>query len=394
VFSPVELAAMHQYGVTPPVVTPRMLEYARLRYVFLFTGLIYTWVSLFLVLQTGLAAKMRQWCESITSRLKPAGTLLRIPMYLAMLVFVLAVLRLPYSWYVSFHNEHAFNLTHQSFISWLGDFVKDELVYAVELAVGWGVAFFAYLKFPRRWPLALWALMTPLIAFVIFVYPLIVDPLFNKYEPMPPSPLHTSIEKLAAESGIPNAPVFVVDKSRQTDKLNAEVTGLGSSARVVVWDTTLNKLPEDQVLAIIGHELGHYALGHVLIGFALSVVALLVGLMVLGLAFEPLVKRLPRRWGVQSPADLAVVPALMLLFSVLGFFGEPIDNGISRLIEHQADAFGLQITGNRAAMARTFVSLARENLSDPDPPAFIQFWFFSHPSLRERIDFALGITNK
>jgi Zn-dependent protease with chaperone function len=387
---------MHQFGVTPPLVTPRMLEYVRLRYIFLFTGMLYTWLSLFVVLQTGLATKMRDWCARWSAG-SPAATIRAIPIYVAMLTVVLAVLRLPYSWYVGFYVEHAFNLTHQGLLSWLGDFVKNQLVDWVGLAVVWVVAFFAYAKFPKRWPVVLWALMTPLIAFVIFVYPLVVDPLFNKYAPMPPSALHTSIEKLAGESGIANAPVFVVDKSRQTDKLNAEVTGLGSSARVVIWDTTLNKLPEDEVLAIIGHELGHYALGHVLIGFALSVIGLLAGLLIFGRLFEPLVKRFPKRWGaaihLEMPS-LQCIPALMLVFSILGFFGEPIDNGISRWIEHQADVFGLQITGNRAAMARTFVSLARENLSDPDPPPFIQFWFFSHPSLRERIDFALGINNK
>jgi STE24 endopeptidase len=386
VFNAAELAAMQRFGVTPPTVTQQVLEYSHLRYGLMFATLLVTWVTLWLILQTGWAAKIRTFLQA---RIKNPYAV--IAAFIPVLAAILFLFRLPYNFYSGFQIEHAFGLTHQSFGDWLLDLVKAKAVSIVELIIGWEVALFAVRKFPQRWPIALWMLITPITAAMIFVYPLVVDPLFNDYTPMPASALRTSLQQLAAQAGIPNAPIFIVDKSKQTNKLNAEVTGLGSSARIVIWDTTLAKLPEDQILAVVGHELGHYALWHVFIGFVLIAAGLLIGLKVLAWILPWFIEMLPERWQVRGMTDPVMIPALMLTFSILGFFAEPFDNGISRLMEHQADEFGLNMTQNRGAMARTFVSLSKENLSEPDPPRFINFWFFSHPSLRERIDFALGI---
>jgi STE24 endopeptidase len=386
VFTAAELAAMHQYGVIPPSVTQQVLAYSHLRYGLTFATLLVTWLTLWLVLQTGWAARMRTVMER---RIKNPYAL--IALFIPAIVALLFLLRLPYNYYSSFQVEHAFGLTQQSLGDWLLDLIKAKSVSIVELIIGWEVALFAVRKFPRRWPLALWLLITPITAAMIFLYPLLVDPLFNSYSPMPQSPLRASLQRLAAQAGIPDAPIFIVDKSKQTNKINAEVTGLGSSARIVIWDTSLKKLPDDQIIAVVGHELGHYALWHVFIGFVLISGGLLVGLHLLAWILPWFLEQLPERWQVRGITDPVIIPALMLTFSVLGFFAEPFDNGVSRLMEHQADEFGLKVTKDRGAMARTFVSLSKENLSEPDPPAFINFWFFSHPSLRERIDFALGI---
>jgi len=243
---------------------------------------------------------------------------------------------------------------------------------------------------PRRWSLWFWGALIPLIAFGIFVSPLVVDPLFNKFTSMTPGPLKTQIEALAAKAGIPDAPVYVVDKSKQTHSTNAYVTGIGSSARIVLWDTTLQRMPQDQIVAIVGHEMGHYVLKHLYWGFALSVGGLLVLLPLAQKFAEGLLLRFGPRWGVGGLTDYAATPALLLTAALFGFLLAPITNGVSRTIEHQADAYGLAVTGNRPAMARAFVSLSEQNLSDPNPPSFITFWLMSHPPLQERIDFALG----
>ena len=214
--------------------------------------------------------------------------------------------------------------------------------------------------------------------------------MFNKFTPLPPGPLKTRIEALAAKAGIPNAPVYVVDKSKQTHSTNAYVTGIGSSARIVLWDTTIQRMPEDQIVAVVAHEMGHYVLKHLYWGFALSVGGLLVGLPLAQKFVEAMLARYGPLWGVTSLSDYAATPALLLTVSLAGFFLAPLTNGVSRVIEHQADAYGLEVNGNGPAMARAFVSLSEQNLSDPDPPAFIKFWLFTHPPLRERIEFALG----
>jgi STE24 endopeptidase len=202
--------------------------------------------------------------------------------------------------------------------------------------------------------------------------------------------LKTEISKLADQAGIGGAPIFVVDKSRQSQKLNAYVTGIGNSARIVLWDNTVNKLPQDQVLSIVAHEIGHYVLMHIYIGFAIASAVLLAGLLPAQRYAEKLVAKLPSSWRISGLTDPAVIPAAMMLLTVINFISDPIVNSISRHEEHQADEFGLKLTGNGPAMARTFVSLSEQNLSLPDPPFWIEFWLFSHPTLKNRIDYALN----
>jgi len=256
-------------------------------------------------------------------------------------------------------------------------------------ALGFTIAFGLIDKFPKRWPVILWSVLVPLIAAGIFLAPLLIDPLFNKFTPMPAGPQRDGIERVAALSGIPNAAIFIVDKSRQTTKLNAYVTGLGSSTRIVIWDNTLQKLPQDQIEAIVAHEAGHYVLGHIVLGFALTsagLVALLLSAQKLGPLF---LSRLPVSWGIRGWTDPQAIPVILLFITVGSFIFAPVENAISREMERQADAFGLKVTKNPVAMARVFVSLSQQNLSEPAPPAIIQFWFFGHPSLRERILSAL-----
>ena len=377
---------MQAAGVIPPVVTPAMHTYSLIRYCLVFVSFAYTLTALWFFLEDGRAAR---WRDSV-QRFAPNRFMAFVYFYL-FFAMILTAIRFPLSFYSGYILDHQFGLSNQTMGTWFFDLVKAKVV---EIAIAGPSLFLAFTileKFPRRWPLVLWACLTPLIAAGIFLTPLVIDPLYNKFTPMPDSALRTQIRDLTHKAGIPDAPIFVVDKSRQTSKLNAYVTGIGSSARVVIWDTTLHKLPPEQVLAIVGHETGHYVLGHIYWGFLLSSGGLLLALLLLGKYKDLLVARFPSRWQITSATDLAIIPVLMLGATIVSFVGSPIDNSISRVMEHQADVYGLQITGNGPAMARTFVSLSEQNLSEPDPPAFIQFWFFGHPSLKERIDYSLGL---
>ena len=377
-------AAERNEDVRPPVVTPQMTRYSRTRYALYFAGTAYELLALWGVLATGLSARLRRVVQPLRF------SFFRLAGYYALLTLALIVVHAPLTWYSGYYLEHAYGLSSQGFGAWLGDLVKGVAVdMATTVPVLW-LLFSLIQKSPRRWALWFWGALIPLIAFGIFVSPLVVDPLFNKFTPMPPGPLKARIEALAAKAGIPNAPVYVVDKSRQTHSTNAYVTGIGSSARIVIWDTTLQRMPQDQILAVVGHEMGHYVLKHLYWGFLMSVGGLLLLLPLAQRFAEGLIARFGPRWGVSGLTDYAATPALLLTMALFSFFLAPITNGVSREIEHQADAYGLQVTGNRPAMARAFVSLSEQNLSDPDPPAFIKFWLFTHPPLRERIDFALG----
>ncbi len=370
--------------VTPPRVTPQMLAYSRTRYALYFAGTAYGMIGLWAVLATGLSVRLRRLVQPLRF------SFLQLLGYYALLTLTLLAIHFPLAWYSGYYLEHEYGLSSQSFGAWLGDVAKSAGVgVATTTPVLW-LLFWLVRRFPRRWAFGFWAALIPIIAFGIFAAPVLIDPLFNHFAPLPHGPLRTQIEALAAKAGIPNAPILVSDKSSQTRETNAYVTGIGASARIILWDTTLQRMPSDQILAVVGHEMGHYVLKHLYWGFLLTVGGLLLVLPLAQKFLEWLLARFGPRWQINGPADIAATPALLLTVSLLSFLLAPITNAVSREIEHQADAYGLQITGNRPAMARAFVSLSEQNLSDPNPPAFIQFWLMDHPSLQERIDFALG----
>jgi len=371
-------------SVAPPVVTPQMRRYSRTRYLLYFIGTAWGLLALWGVLASGLSARLRRLVQPLPF------SFFRLAGYYALLSLVLLAVHAPLTWYSGYYLEHAYGLSSQPFPAWAGDLAKGAAVdLGTTVPILW-VLFWLIGRSPRRWALWFWGALIPLIAFGIFVSPLVVDPLFNKFTPLPPGPLKTRIEALAANAGIPDAPIYVEDKSRQTHSTNAYVTGIGSSARIVIWDTTLARMPEDQIVAVVGHEMGHYVLKHLYWGFALSVGGLLLLLPLAQRFTEAVLARFGPRWGVSGLTDYASAPALLLTVALFSFLLAPVTNGVSREIEHQADAYGLQVTANRPAMARAFVSLSEQNLSDPDPPAFVKFWLFTHPPLRERIAFAQG----
>jgi Zn-dependent protease with chaperone function len=243
---------------------------------------------------------------------------------------------------------------------------------------------------PGRWWLASWIASIPLLVFAILLAPVVVDPLFNKFEPLKNAELREKILALASRAGIERSRVYQVDASQRTKGVNAYVTGLGGSARIVLWDTTLEKLNDREILAVMAHEMGHYVEKHVLIGTLLSILGTLFLLLAVDRGARLVLARHGEAWGVRGIDDLASLPLLMLLVSLLNFFGAPVTNAVSRVMESRADTFSLRQTNDGRAAASSFVKLSELNLSNPDPPKFIEFWIFSHPTLRERIDKALA----
>jgi Zn-dependent protease with chaperone function len=168
---------------------------------------------------------------------------------------------------------------------------------------------------------------------------------------------------------------------------------VGASKRVVVWDTTIQKTNPDEVLAVVGHELGHYVLGHTWKGFLFFTGGLLVGLFVAFRTLRWALARWGKAWGVRGQEDWAALAALLLIFHVLEFVGTPVGNGFSRMQEHAADVYGLEVThgilpNSQQVAAQSFQKMGDIDLADPNPSQFITFWLYSHPPLGERLEFA------
>jgi STE24 endopeptidase len=216
-----------------------------------------------------------------------------------------------------------------------------------------------------------------------YVYPVLVEPLFNSFEPLPPGDLRTRVLELADKEGVPVRDVLVADASRRTTTLNAYVSGFGGTHRVVLYDNLVEDLPEDQALSVVAHELAHARHRDVLVGSALGAWGVVAGVGVLGLMAGS--RRMERRYGPRPLGQPVVVPVLLAVVALAGLAVSPVQNGISRRVETRADVDALRATGNPAAFVAMQKRLATRSLSDPTPPAWARFWFGSHPTVLERV---------
>jgi STE24 endopeptidase len=367
-----------------PTITPEMIAYSRTRYALYFISTAYALFANWLLLETGASVFYRDLALRLSRHL-----VLQVSIVLALITISIVIIMIPLTYYSGFWLEHHYQLSSQTFSDWL--------VYTGKhLALGYGVSlltfaifFFLVKHFPTQWPYYLAGINTPIIIIMLFIAPVVFDPIFNKFVPMPDCALKVRIQKMLERAGVKDAPVYIADKSKDTNKLNAYVTGIGGTARVVIWDNLLKKMPDNQVMAVVGHELGHYRLHHLYIGLAL---VLLLNFLVIPINLHlaaPFIAALPAKWHLKGLSDMAIIPVLSMVTIFGSFLAAPATNAFSRFFEHQADEYALAIYGDRQSMAQAFVTLSEQNLSEPQPPKFIEFWLFSHPPLLKRIDFAL-----
>ena len=275
----------------------------------------------------------------------------------------------------------------------LGPWLLDRLL---SLLVAWGVATLLVLvvigaarRWPRRWYLPAGAGAAVLTFVVSLLYPLLVEPLFNRFTPMSEGPLRSSILRLADATGVEVEEVLVADASRRTTTLNAYVSGYGGTRRIVVYDTLLADLEPDEVRAVVAHELGHARHQDVLLGTGLGALGMVAGTTALALLLDT--RRLRRRVGHAGPGDPAVVPLVLALAAVATFLASPVQNLVSRAVEARADRVSLEVTGDRAAFERVQRALTRRSLADPTPPTYSYLWFASHPTVVQRWGIAAAL---
>jgi Zn-dependent protease with chaperone function len=252
-------------------------------------------------------------------------------------------------------------------------------------------------KSPRRWWLYNWLIAIPFTIFLIIITPIVIDPLFNKFEPLDKSnpQLVTAIEKVTERGGlsIPRDRMFLMKASEKVTTLNAYVTGFGPSKRVVVWDTTIKNATTPETLFVFGHEMGHYVLNHIVIGVSATLVGLLIGFYLLYVIANWAFSRFQQRWHMRELSDWAAVPMLFLILSLLTLISQPIGSAFSRQLEHNADVYGLEVThginpNSQEAGAHAFQILGELSLSYPYPSPFVVFWYYDHPPIPDRVKFA------
>lgn len=371
-------------------------------------GTVYSWLILVLILNWRLAPKYRDWAEKV-SHVKFLQALIFAPT----LVLTIGGLTIPLD--IAQHwVSRRFGISIQGWASWFWDWTKQEIVLIVIGTFLIWILYAVIRRAPRRWWFYFWLLSLPLMAFLTFVQPVVIDPMFNKFEPLAQKDpaLTATLEQLVQRAGqnIPPSRMFWMGAGAKTTALNAYVTGIGASKRIVVWDTTIRDMDTPQIVYVVGHEMGHYVLNHIWKGMAVGAVGLFV-LFYLG--FRTVGWLLARRggrhpdpnalsqnlkrttnWEIRGVADWASLPALLLLVSVFSFVGTPIGSAVSRYFEHQADQYGLEVThgltpdSNQVA-AQSFQILGQVDLADPAPNPVDVLLFYSHPPVPDRIRFAL-----
>ncbi len=382
-------AAAATYRLAPEK-RAQAIAYARARYRLHFAAFAWSVAVLLAIIALRLGPRFRDRAES-TSRRRFVQAAVFVPLLFA----TQGLLELPTAAY----GHHLARFYGQSIQGW-GSFLWDQakgLLVGLVIAIPLVWLLYAILRrSPRRWWLWFWLALLPILVFLIFVTPLAIDPLFFEFTPLAPAhpELARAIEKVTVRAGEPIPPerMFAMNASTKYTSVNAYVTGLGASKRVVVWDTTIAKATIPQTLFVFGHEMGHYVLHHVprTIAFvwALLFVLLALGAWVLGRVFAR-----PGRWGIRGLSDWASLPVLLLGLTIAGELTTPIVSTYSRAQEHDADVFGLEaihglVPDSPRAAAEAFQLLGEVNLADPDPSPFITFWLYDHPPLADRLRFA------
>jgi Zn-dependent protease with chaperone function len=379
------------YTLTPER-RAQAIAYSRSLYILYFLGTLVS-IGIYLLLwRARIAVTFRTWARKISCR-HIVQCLIFVPLFVA----AATVLNLPLDFYSGYILEHQFGLSTQGLASWLGDWGKGLAITAVAGVIGAWIFYAVVRRSPRRWWFYFWLISIPLVLTFILIEPYVIEPWFYKFTPLEKTQpvLVERIEAMLKHAGLslPPARIFEMDASSRTKAVDAYVSGLGASKRVVVWDTTLKKMGPDELLLVLGHETGHYALYHIPKEFALDEGVALLFFFLGFFAVNWLVERAGPLDGVEGIGDLASLPLVLIVLTALVFLSDPAVNGISRHFEHQADQFGLEVAYGivpdpNAAEVRALQILGDEDLADPEPNPIIKFWLYTHPPLDDRIRFA------
>jgi STE24 endopeptidase len=297
---------------------------------------------------------------------------LAAPLLAAIVVSLSSAVRLPLAFWQGYLHERAWGFSTQSLGGWADDILRQLLVGCVLSALPLLALVWLARALPSSWP-AVAAPGAALLALALgFVAPVLLEPVFNRFAPLADQALADELRALAAQAGVPVRDVLVADASRRTSKVNAYVSGIGATRRVVVFDTLLRRSAPRELKVVIAHELGHRRARHVVQGTVLAMLGSAAGVLVV--------------WAlVRHPGDPANVPLVILIATLLQLAGLPLATAISRRWEREADRFSLELTRDPDAFEAAHRELALANLSDLDPPRWLYRVLFTHPTPPERI---------
>lgn len=351
-------------------------------YWLLLWGFLYGIGVAWLLLATGLSARMRDTAERIT-RISWLPTAI----YAVEYIVLTAVLTFPLTLYQGFFREHGYGLSNQSFPQWMRDELVGLAVGIVLGAIALSLIYAVIRRTPRNW--WIWGAGVAIVLMMLgaTIAPVYIAPLFNSYKPLPESELRTRLLSMARANGIPADNVYVFDASKQSKRISANVSGMFGTVRISLNDNLMNRGTPEEIRAVLGHEMGHYVLNHVYKGVIYFGIIIVVGFAFVQWAFGRLAARWGERWRIRGVGDVAGLPLLAAIFSVYMFVLTPVTNTIVRSAEAEADAFGLNAAHEPDGFAQAALDLSEYRKMHPGPVE--EFIFFDHPSGWNRIHRAM-----
>ncbi|MGB5288502.1 MAG: M48 family metallopeptidase [Ignavibacteriaceae bacterium] len=308
--------------------------------------------------------------------------------YLLFIIFILvigfigSVISFPISYYTGFYLEHKYNLSNQTFWKWIWENFKGLLVSLV-IGVPILLTFYFFLTyFGSIWWLPFATIMFFISVVLSQIFPILIFPIFYKITPIENEDLKDRINKLACNAKLKVENVYKFNMSKNTKKANAAFTGLGKTKRIILGDTLLEKYSVEEIETVIAHELGHYKKKHIVKNILIGTASSFLTLFVIALLYQNSLS-----WfGFDSIIQVSAVPLLALWSMLIGIIQSPLGNILSRKFEYEADEYAVIETKNPLAFKNTLEKLTEQNLGDKEPHPFVEWFFYSHPSIKNRIN--------
>lgn len=354
-------------------------DFSKIKNLLFFLSTPYEWLFYFLILILGVSRVFEKWARGTVK-----NGFLQTAIYLFWLSIASFLAIFPLQ-YISYSISKSYNISTQTFSMWMKDEITDFWVNYLLMFIIVSVLYGLMKRFRQRWWLAAWALSVPFTIFMMFVQPVLIDPLYNDFYPLKDKVLEEQILTLADKANIPTDHVFEVDMSEKTNSLNAYVTGVGSNSRIVLWDTTLEKLTDREILFVMAHEMAHYVEKHIYIGIAIYLILSFFGLFLTAKLMRGIVANHKDDMKVSRVSNLSSLPLFLMITSMLLFTVSPFSNWISRYQETRADRYAIEMTADKEAAISSFQKLSKVGLSQVNPPLLVKIFRYGHPTMLERL---------
>ena len=345
-------------------------------------GVLYTLGVSWLLLGSGLSARMRDLAERLTKR-RPLQTFF----YSAQYIVVATVLFFPLTVYQGFFREHQYGLATQTFLSWTRDQLVDLGASVILLSLLLIPLYGVFRKAPKTW--WIWGSVVGIVfvMFLILIAPVYIDPLFNTYVALEDETIKDPILSMARANGIDVDNVYQFDASRQSNRVSANVSGFLGTMAIRLNDNLLNRCSLEEIKIVMAHEMGHYVLNHMYEMVIYFAIILVLGFVFIRWSFDRVRQRWGGKWSVSGIGDLAGMPLLSALFTLFFFAMTPFFNNIIRSNEAEADLFALHAAREPDGFAEVALKLGEYRKLEPGP--FEEWLMFDHPSGRSRIHMAM-----